>query len=190
MHRKHRYLPLLLGLLTLIVVAVFSLRPPLWLLALLAVAWLAASWLTRRKYLPFFRGMSLLRQQKFEEAEQVFLAFLEKLRQRPDMKKGAKFWYYGAYTPDFEAMTLNNLGAAKMGQGQHGKAANYFERALKADEKYAKPHHNLATLAASGGDENLARQHFQRAAELGYDGGSFDQFLEKIRTEYTKTFDH
>jgi hypothetical protein len=52
MHRKHRYLPLLLGLLTLIVVAVFSLRPPLWLLALLAVAWLAASWLTRRKPAP------------------------------------------------------------------------------------------------------------------------------------------
>jgi len=188
MHRKYRYLPLLLGLLALVVAAVFFLRPPFWLLALLAVGWLVASWLMRRKYLPFFRGMNLLSQQKFEEAEAVFQAFLEKLRQHPDMKKGAKFWYYGAYTPDFEAMTLNNLGVAKMSQGHRDEATRYFEQALNTDTAYAKPHHNLAVLAAANGDENLARQHFQRAAELGYEGGSFDQFLEKIRDEYAKNF--
>jgi tetratricopeptide (TPR) repeat protein len=187
-HRKHRYLPLLIGLFALVVAAVWILRPPLWLLALLAAVWLAASWLARRKYLLFFKGMALLRQQKFEAAELVFLAFLEKLQQRPAMKKGAKFWYYGAYTPNFEAMTLNNLGVAKMAQGQNDAAAHYFEQALDTDEKYAKPHHNLAALAVVRGDENAARQHFQRAAELGFDGGGFDQFLEKVRVGYAKTY--
>lgn len=188
MHRKHRYPPLLIGIFALVAVVPFFFRPPFWLVALATICLLVGSWLTRRKYVLFFRGMHLLNQQKFKEAEDVFQAFLERIRLRPDMKKGAKLWYYGAYTFDFEAMTLNNLGVAKMAQGQRDEAAGYFEQALKTDEKYPKPHHNLAVLAASGGDVELARQHFQKAVELGYDGSTFDQFLEKIRDEYAKTF--
>lgn len=188
MHRKHRYLPFLLALLAAVAAVVFYLRPPLWLLLLLAALWLGASWMKRRQYATFFRGLHLLNQQQFQAAETMFLAFLEQLRQRPHLKKQAQFWYYGAYTPNMEAMTLNNLGVAKMAQGKRDEAAEYFEQALKTDEKYPKPHHNLAVLAASGGDTELARHHFQKAVELGYDGESFDQFLEKIRDEYAKTF--
>ena len=188
MHRKHRYLPFLLALVAVVAAVGFYLRPPIWLVLLLVALWLGASWMKRRQYAAFFRGLHLLNQQQFQAAETTFLVFLEQLRQRPDLKKQAKFWYYGAYTPNMEAMTLNNLGVAKMARGQRDEATNYFEQALKTDEKYPKPHHNLAVLAASGGDVELARQHFQKAVELGYDGSTFDQFLEKIRDEYAKTF--
>lgn len=187
-HRKHRYPPLLIGFFALVAAAGLFFSPPFWLVALIAICLFGASWLTRRKYALFFRGMYLLNQQKFEEAEAVFQAFLEKIRQRPDMKKGAKLWYYGAYTPDFEAMALNNLGVAKMAQEQNIEATRYFEQALSIDTTYAKPHHNLAILAAADGDKISAQEHFQKAVDLGYDGGSFDQFLEKIRDEYAKTF--
>ncbi|HMX40861.1 MAG TPA: tetratricopeptide repeat protein [Saprospiraceae bacterium] len=188
MHRKHLYFPLLLLLLLLIGGGYWWLRPPMWSMLLLAAGWLALSWAVRRPYLLFFQGLNLLNRQEYAQAEALLLQFLEQLGRQPGLKAPNRLFLYGAFTADLEAMTLNNLGVAKMGQAEHAAAADYFHRALQVDERYAKPYFNLAVLAATDKDMPKAEQYFQAARERGYEGGSFDQFLQKIQTGYSKTY--
>jgi len=187
-HRKHLYFPLLIGLFGLVIVAYIYFRPPFWVGFLFLGFWLVASWFVRTRYAVFFKGLNLLNRQQFEAAEVEFLTFLEQLKKSPSVKNQARFWYYGAFTADIEAMTMNNLGVIKMAQEQPGSASAYLQRALQIDQRYAKPHYNLAVMAGVAGDEDLARQHFQKALDLGYGGDTFDQFLQKIVVEYAKTY--
>ncbi|MBP6812467.1 MAG: tetratricopeptide repeat protein [Saprospiraceae bacterium] len=187
-HRNHLYFPLLIGLFGLVIVAYIYFRPPFWVGFLFLGFWLVASWFVRTRYAVFFKGLNLLNRQQFEAAEVEFLTFLEQLKKSPSVKNQARFWYYGAFTADIEAMTMNNLGVIKMAQEQPGSASAYLQRALQIDQRYAKPHYNLAVMAGVAGDEDLARQHFQKALDLGYGGDTFDQFLQKIVVEYAKTY--
>jgi tetratricopeptide (TPR) repeat protein len=127
-----------------------------------------------------FRGRRLADLGRFEESVRESEAFLARVAREPWRKKAV--WLAGvAYSPDIEAMTLNNLGFAALHLGQLEKAEQSFQRALALDPQYPLPHVNLAVLWSVKGDEAASQRHFAEAARLGYRATTFDAVVRRAQ---------
>lgn len=122
----------------------------------------------------FYRGRRLMSMERWQEAIPHFQQFLKQVEARPTLRQF--IWFTsGFYTRQIEAMTHNNLGAARMELGDLRSAKDHFATTLELDSEYAIPHVNLARLALLEGSTEQARESFACAKELGFRGGSFDQ---------------
>jgi hypothetical protein len=120
-----------------------------------------------------FRGRRLVNAGKFSESILESEGFLETVRREPWRKRAV--WLGGVlYSPDIEAMTLNNIGAASLPLGHIDKAEWAFRRAVEVDPHYPIPHFNLAVLATIRGDGVTARAELEQASRLGYTAGTLD----------------
>ena len=127
-------------------------------------------------YRDLFQGRRLLSSGNAAEAEQHFDRFLALVRRGPWRKR--LIWLsWSVYTPDVEAMTLNNIGAARMQMGKRGEAATSFGEALELDPLYPMPHFNLAILHELEGNRESAEQAASVAERLGFSGSSIDQAI-------------
>lgn len=147
------------------------------------IALLVLSQIIRYPLRHFYQGLHAFWQRKFDKAESLFQTFLQDLERRPWIRH-LIWWTIGIYSHDLEAMTWNNLGAIRIEKGQFEEAREHLERALEIDPKYPKPYFNLAAAAVGLGRMDEAERYFRQARELGYTGGSFDQFLTVIQQEY------
>lgn len=131
-------------------------------------------------YRDLFRGRRLVDAGAYEEAMACFDRFLTQIRQKPWQKH--LVWLAGVvYSPDIEAMALNNIGTAHARMGHWQEAKGYFRDALALDPKYPLPHFNLAIVAAANEEEGLAEEHLARAQALGYRRTLVDQVIHQAQ---------
>lgn len=127
-------------------------------------------------YRELFRGRRLLAQHREVEAIGHFHRYLADVRARPWLKR--MIWLsWSIYTPDVEAMALNNIGAAHLRLGHLDEAESALRRALALDEKYPLPHFNMAVLHEMRGNRTLAEKALAEAVALGYSGGTVDTII-------------
>jgi tetratricopeptide (TPR) repeat protein len=126
----------------------------------------------------FFRGRNLMTHERFAEAEPLFVAFLAKVDEKPWLKKLINL-SWGMYTRDVEVMTLNNLGAIKIGQGHFQEAKEFLDRAIAMDGLAPLPYYNLALIAAVDGKKDLAEELFRHSRERGFTGSSVDELIRQ-----------
>ena len=118
-------------------------------------------------YRDLFRGRRLLDLRQAEASIPYTQRFLDYIRQHPARKR--LLWLaWSVYTPDAEAMALNNLGAAQLQTGDFAAAADALNAALAVDPKYPLPHYNLAIERAVAKDEAAAARHAAEAERLGF----------------------
>lgn len=126
----------------------------------------------------FYRGRRFLEQKQYEKSLFHFNRFLWALQQRTYIKH--LIWLvYSVYTRNVEAMTLNNIGAAKLEQGELREAETVLQQALDLDANYPKPYYNLAVCAAIRGEMVNAERLFSESVRLGFNGGKLDQMHTK-----------
>ncbi|MEM8779108.1 MAG: tetratricopeptide repeat protein [Cyanobacteria bacterium P01_G01_bin.49] len=132
-------------------------------------------------YRKMFRGRRLLNSGRAAEAQQHFESFLRQLNEQPWLKK--LLWLsWSIYTPNVEAMTLNNLGTAYLQLGQFSEAESAFKQALEVDPLYPIPYVNIAILREMEGNRLKAEQAIATAVRLGYSGGTVDAVIHSAQS--------
>jgi tetratricopeptide (TPR) repeat protein len=126
----------------------------------------------------FFKGRNLMTQGRFTEAEPLFAAFLAKVQKKPWLKKLINF-SWGMYTRDIEVMTLNNLGAMNIELGKFHEGKEFLYRAISIDVLAPLPYFNLALIAPSEGNKDLAEDLLHKCQERGYTGSTVDQLIRQ-----------
>jgi tetratricopeptide (TPR) repeat protein len=129
----------------------------------------------------FFKGRRLLDSGEPSTAVGHFEDFLQLVRREP-WRKRLLWLTWSVYTPDMEAMTLNNIGVSQMTMGNTGEAKVAFDRALSLDPKYPLPHFNLAVLAIMKEDQASAEEALKKANMLGYRNGTIDAAIRKAQS--------
>jgi tetratricopeptide (TPR) repeat protein len=129
----------------------------------------------------FFRGRRLLVAGRARDACIHFERWLAELHRRPALRR--LIWLNGAiYTRDAEAMTLNNLGVARLHLGDLRGAQQALEGAVSRDPQYPLPRFNLAFLAKLEGREHECAELLTEARRLGYRGATFDRLCAAAGT--------
>lgn len=132
-------------------------------------------------YRDLFTARGLLDEGRHAESAAHGERFLVQVRRRPWLKR--RVWLGGTvYTPDPEAMALNNLGAAHLESGRFEGAASAFEAALALDPEYPIPHHDLALLRAAQDDDRGAAGLLRPAHELGYRRTDVDGLIHQAQS--------
>jgi tetratricopeptide (TPR) repeat protein len=120
-----------------------------------------------------FQGRRLLDTGHAAEAVPHLERFLQTVHAEP-WRKRLLWLSWSIYTPNVEAMALNNLGAARMRLGQLLEAETAFQEALALDPLYPVPQFNIAILHEMRGDRATAERAVAEATRLGYTGGTVD----------------
>lgn len=128
-----------------------------------------------------FRGRRALDQNDPNAALGHLNTFLATIRAQP-WRKPLVWLSWSFYTPSVEAMTQNNIGAARLALGDVDAAEAAWRDALELDSLYPIPHANLAVVAATRGDRTAVSQHLEAARKLGYSGGELDRFVRKTQS--------
>lgn len=128
----------------------------------------------------FFLGRRLVRLGQLKEAKEHFEKFLEQTGTHHWMKKLIHL-RWAAYTGDIEAMAWSNLGVIHINRGEVDQAQTAFEKATMLDPSYPIPYFNLSLIALINDRETEARDLWQKAWDLGYRKGDFDQMIKLAR---------
>jgi hypothetical protein len=128
-----------------------------------------------------FRGRRLLDAGRPAEAAVYFERFLGTVRREP-WRKRLVWISWPVYTPNVEAMALNNLGAAQLELGKIPEADAAFTQALELDPYYPLPYFNLAILQEMRGDRAGSERSVSEAARLGYTGGTLEFVIHRAQS--------
>ncbi len=134
-------------------------------------------------YKDFYTAKKLFASNSYEKSYELFKSFSEQLQQKPWLKK--LIWLsWGMYTKNIEAITVNNMGIAKLYIRELKTARDYFERAIELDSSYPIPYYNLAKLLIIDGNLEEAEEHFKKAQKLGFKNTSFDMLIKQVQELY------
>ncbi|MBN1900129.1 hypothetical protein JW926_02235 [Candidatus Sumerlaeota bacterium] len=125
----------------------------------------------------FFLGRRLILLGKLHEAKEHFDKFLDQLQTYPWLKKLIHL-RWTAYTGSIEAMAWSNLGMIHINRGEIDSAETAFLKASGVDPDYPVPFFNLSLIALLKDNQDDARRLWQKARDLGYRKGNFEQMLE------------
>lgn len=127
-------------------------------------------------YRDLFRGRRLLDVGQSEASIPYTSRFLDQIRRHPGRKR--LLWLaWSVYTPDAEAMALNNLGAAHLRTGDFAAAADALRSAIAVDPQYPIPYYNLAIERAVAHDHSEAARLAAEAERLGFRRTRIDDIL-------------
>jgi hypothetical protein len=133
----------------------------------------------------FLQGKRHADAKRWEEAAPLFESFLNRLQRTPSI--GRLIWISPSiYTVSASAMAMNNLGVCHLERGHLALAKDHLLGALKMDDRYPLPHHNLAIVAALEKDETSMRRYVSEARRLGYKGSTMDMILQKTKEIYAR----
>jgi len=126
----------------------------------------------------FYSGRRLLDSGWNAEAIKEFESFQQRLRENPSLKH--LIWFvWSFYSRDIEAMTLNNIGAAMIREGELDQAEERIERAIRIDSQYPVPYYNKGLICELQGDREAAREWLGVARSLGYRQTRVDELANK-----------
>ena len=101
---------------------------------------------------------------------------------RQPWRKYALWLSWSMYTPNLEAMLINNIATTYLAQGQNEEAEKNWKAALELDPLYPLPFANLAVVAALRGDVELSQMMLHSASELGYTGEALDKVAHQAQS--------
>ncbi|MGH0029196.1 MAG: tetratricopeptide repeat protein [Myxococcota bacterium] len=155
---------------------IYSMKPPLLVIPLVALALLVPGRIQGFFWREFFRGRRLLADEDPRGAIAHLDRFLTQVRRRPWLKR--LIWLsWGTYTRDIEVMTLNNLGAAHLALGDLGTARRALEEGRTLDPRSPLPYYNLALLEQVEGNAGESARLIERARDLGFEGATSDRLF-------------
>ena len=158
-----------------------SFRDRVWVALVVALVFLIPGRFQGFFYRDFYRGRRLLDGKQSAEAIPHFETFLSSIYAAPWLRH--LLWLqFSVYTPNVEAMTLNNIGAAQLNLGRLGEAEESLRRALAIDQLYAIPHYNLAVVHSLRGQQELAEQASAEAVRLGFVQSKMDTVLSHAQS--------
>jgi tetratricopeptide (TPR) repeat protein len=175
---KIQYFVILVVLGAAVCVSLLWFRAPLWGWVAAALVCMIPGRVVGHYYRDLFTGRRLMDARRFAEAIPHFERFLERIRARPALKRLICL-SPGIYTRDVEAMTLNNLGIARLEVGELDRVEAPLRRALALDPDYPLPYVNLAHLASLHGDVEAAAAASRSAKRLGYHDTRADAFIRR-----------
>ena len=136
-------------------------------------------------YRDLFRGRRLLGEGRFVESISYNEHFLSTVQRKPWLKQ--LLWLsWSIYTPNVEAMTLNNLGAAHLELRNFDQATSMFSGALARDPEFPMPYYNLALMREVLGDHGRAELLLSEASKRGYKRTSIDQLVSQAGEVYAR----
>ena len=126
----------------------------------------------------FYTGRRMMDSGWNGDALKEFEKFLTKVRENPALKH--LIWFvWGFHTRDVEAMTLNNIGAVLIREGNLDLAEDRLVQAIQTDDQYPIPHYNMALIGELRGNREAAVQSLGTARALGYRQTSIDEIANK-----------
>ncbi len=126
----------------------------------------------------FYTGRRMMDSGWNGDALKEFEKFLTNVRENPALKH--LIWFvWGFYTRDVEAMTLSNIGAVLIREGDLDQAEDRLVQAIQIDDKYPIPYYNMALIGELRGDRESAAESFGTAQSLGYQQSSIDEIANK-----------
>jgi tetratricopeptide (TPR) repeat protein len=155
---------LLVGGISLAVGDYFNFQP--WALIAIALLLIIPGRIPTLLWREFYAGQRALQIGDHERARASFIAFVDKVRARPWLKR-LMYVKWGVHTWDIEAMALNNLGNTYVEKGEPHLAVGWYEAALTVDPDYGAPYANLAVIGYARGDEADATRLLDCAHALG-----------------------
>ncbi len=156
-------------------------RPNLGVVVALCIALLLPGRVQGLLFRDLFRGRRALDRGDPKSALGHLNAFLATVRAQP-WRRWLLWLSWSFYTPNVEAMTMNNIGAARFNLDDIDAAEAAWRAALELDSLYPIPHANLALVAATRNDSSEASQHLETARELGYSGSGFDRIAHRAQS--------
>lgn len=178
---KLGYIGALIALGTLAVIAIVALGGGVVPMLVVAAILLMPGRILGVAYRDLFRGRRLLDLRQAEASIPYTRRFLEYIRQHSGRKR--LLWLaWSVYTPDSEAMALNNLGAAYLESGDFVAATEALNAAVAIDPEYPIPHYNLAIERAVAKDEAAAARHAAEAERLGFRRTSIDAVIREAQS--------
>jgi tetratricopeptide (TPR) repeat protein len=132
-------------------------------------------------YRDLFRGRRLLDLRQAEASIAYTQRFLDYIRRHPARKR--LLWLaWSVYTPDAEAMALNNLGAAHLETGSFAAASDALKSAMAVDPQCPLPYHNLAIERAAANDNEEAARLAVEAEKLGFRRTRIDDIIRESQS--------
>jgi tetratricopeptide (TPR) repeat protein len=122
----------------------------------------------------FFRGTRHLREQRFREAVEALERFRARVAAQPGLKRAIWLAWPG-YSADIEAMTLTNLGMARLNLGAADEAERALNAAIALDAQSALAWFNLGMVHTVRHEAEFAARAFAEAHRLGYRGNALDR---------------
>lgn len=133
----------------------------------------------------FYLARRLIDDERYDEAVSASERFLETLRAE-SWRRWLILGAYGFYTSDIEAMAQNNLGVARMLQGDLDAAERALKDAVQRDHRYPMPFYNLAIVARARGDASGGDALMHEARKKGFKGGADDALISEIAGAYAR----
>jgi tetratricopeptide (TPR) repeat protein len=131
---------------------------------------------------PLYASRALQARAQFKEAERNATEAIRQLEQQP-WRGFALLTAYPVYTLSALAMAHNNLGAARLEQGELELASDAFEAARSIDPNYPIPVYNLALVAALQGRPEV-QSLLADAARMGFSNDGFDRQLSQLADRF------
>ncbi len=137
-------------------------------------------------YRDLFRGRRLLDLRQPEASIGYTSRFVDHIRRHRGQKR--LLWLaWSMYTPDAEAMALNNLGAARLELGDFAGASDAFKSALVVDPQYPLPYYNLAIERVIADDHAEATRLAAEAERLGFRRTRIDATIREAQALLART---
>ena len=162
---------------------VHTTKPPFYQLAAMALLIVAPGWMVRLAWKDYFKGRKCFRKNLIDESIGHYEKFLARIEKSP-WTKGLIFFWYGPYTFKIEAQACNNIGLCYLYLKKTKHAAEYFQKALTLDSRFALPYFNLAILAILESDLSRARMHHEKAVKRGYKKIAFEDLVNLTNTNF------
>lgn len=140
-------------------------------------------YLERFYFKNFYLGKYNLRKLKDKTALKYFLEFLKDLDKNNDYNS-IKYLQLDMYSFNLRAKTYNNIGLCYLESKVYKKAQDYFNNAIKEDEKFCMPYYNLAIINMIKNKDDIAREYLNKSIKLGYNKIKFERLKSYVDFKY------
>lgn len=128
-------------------------------------------------------GKKLMYKKKYKSAADQFELFLKDLEEKPWLNK-LQIFNIGVYTHNLKAKVYNNIGLCYLESKAHKKAEEFFNKAIKEDDKFCLPHYNLSIIYLIKNKEEKAEHQLETSIKKGYNKVNFDQLKGYVYIKY------
>lgn len=131
----------------------------------------------------FHYGKKLMYKKRYKSAVESFELFLKDLEEKPWLNK-LKIFNIGIYTHDLKAKVYNNIGLCYFESKSYKRAEEFFNKAIKEDDKFCLPNYNLSILYLIKDKEEKANENLKIAIKKGYNKVKFEQLKGYVYIKY------
>lgn len=131
----------------------------------------------------FHIAKKLMYKKRYKSAVEKFDLFLKDLEEKPWLNN-LKVFNIGIYTHDLKAKVYNNIGLCYFESKSYKRAEEFFNKAIKEDDKFCLPNYNLSIIYLIKNKEEKANENLKTAIKKGYNKINFGQLKSYVYIKY------